>query len=144
MIVESEFNKELLSKKAWVAYVFPVITLGFVGELIAINISLWLIPIPIILLLLNVLSLRSIELYLDNEGIWISSGIFPWTKGRNGIRWEDTEQGYYHQGFFSWMTSSYKVLVMNRFTSEKVFEISHMKGGKDAMSTINRTLERTR
>lgn len=87
--------------------------------------------------ILLVLSLRSIKLYYDDEGIWLYSGIFPWNKGFNGIKWCDLDSGLYTTGFLSWVLKSYSVCISHRFTKNSEIAIKHVYKGDVFVKTIN-------
>ena len=87
--------------------------------------------------ILMVLSMRSIRLYYDEEGIWYYSGIFPWNKGCNGIKWRDLDSGFYTTGFVSWALKSYSVTVTHRFTKDFEIVVKHVRKGDEFVKTIN-------
>ena len=35
--------------------------------------------------------------YMDETGVWYYSGLFPWSEGIRGIRWENFDQAQYRQ-----------------------------------------------
>lgn len=41
-----------------------------------------------------------VRIYLNDDGIWLSSGIFPWNKGIYGLNWRDISDAIYQTGFF--------------------------------------------
>ena len=86
---------------------------------------------------LMVLSIRSIRLYYDEEGIWYYSGIFPWSKGYNGIKWRDLDSGLYFTGFVSWVFKSYAITISHRFTKDFEIAVKHVYKGDEFVKMIN-------
>ncbi|RYV01830.1 hypothetical protein SOPP22_15865 [Shewanella sp. OPT22] len=129
-------NRQVISKKSWVAYVKPLVIL-FIVFLFLIGFHFLLGIIPILLSILVILHIRSVELYVDNDGVWIYSGIFPWNKGSSGVKWRDLDEAVYYTGFFSWLVKSYTVKISHRFTKDSEIVLSNMKSGEKAVPLIN-------
>ncbi|BDT56587.1 hypothetical protein MasN3_00810 [Massilia varians] len=47
------------------------------------------------------LLVRSVQLYYDDIGVWVVSGILPWTRGVAGVKWRDMMEASYAGGFFA-------------------------------------------
>lgn len=84
-----------------------------------------------------IFSLRRVRLYYDDEGVWLYSGIFPWSKGFNGIKWRDLDSGIYTTGFLSWLLKSYSIIISHRFTKDFEIAITHIHRGDEFVRTIN-------
>jgi hypothetical protein len=87
--------------------------------------------------LYQILSIRSYKLYYDDMGIWIYSGVFPWARGINGVKWRDLGQAAYHQSFLGWATKSYKIRISHRYTKSEEVTMSHTKNGQQVVGSIN-------
>ncbi|CZE47852.1 hypothetical protein [Campylobacter geochelonis] len=88
-------------------------------------------------LILNVLYIRSFKLYTDKSGVWLYSGIFPWSKGSSGIKWQDIEDASYYTGFVSWLCRSWTVQVTHRFTKSSSIYQNNMAKGQRVVEHIN-------
>lgn len=137
---EAQLNIYRLS---WVAYIKPaVIVFVMLGVSIAMfdkngGLSALIGTITLLGAVYKFLYFKSIELYTDENGVWMYKGILPWTKGVYGIKWQDLEDATFYQGFFSWIFKSYKVRIGHRFTRSSEIVINHISKGHDAASTIN-------
>jgi hypothetical protein len=83
------------------------------------------------------LQVRSVQLYYDDVGVWVVSGILPWKRGVFGVKWRDMDDATYANGFVSWVTRSYTVRIGHRFTRENEIVLHHIAGGRKAVETIN-------
>jgi len=129
-------ERQVISKKSWTAYVGPLLIL-LILFLISISFHLLLGVIPAALAVLAILNIRSVELYINDDGVWIYSGIFPWNKGSAGVKWRDLDEAVYFTGFFSWALKSYTLRISHRFTKDSEIVLSHMKVGDVAVQSIN-------
>jgi membrane-bound ClpP family serine protease len=130
-------------KMSWTAYVRHVIVflvLALIGSSLAgtnIWVSIIILAVALGLFIFNVLSIYSLTLYTDENGVWVYSGIFPWSKGVSGVKWRDLEDAVYFPGFFSWLFKSYTVRVGHRFTKTSEIILVHMARGDEAVIRIN-------
>jgi hypothetical protein len=76
-------------------------------------------------------------LYTDAHGVWVYSGILPWSKGVTGVKWRDLEDAVYMTNFSSWALRSYKVRVGHRFTKTSEIVLTHIARGNIAVEQIN-------
>jgi hypothetical protein len=83
------------------------------------------------------LQVRSVQLYYDDVGVWVYSGVLPWKKGVAGVKWRDMDDATYVNGFVSWITRSYTVRIGHRYTKESEIVLHHIAGGRRAVETIN-------
>ena len=83
------------------------------------------------------LLLRSVQLYYDDVGVWVFSGILPWKKGVAGVKWRDMDEATFEQGFWSWISRSYTIRIGHRFTKASEIRLTDIAGGKDAVATLN-------
>lgn len=138
--VTQKKDKTLLSKKSWVAYIFPAfIILIAVAFYFKFSFSYsYLVALAILLKGVYLLFLnKSYELFINETGVWVFSGIFPWSRGVNGVKWRDLDEAVYYTGFVSWLTRSYTVRISHRFTKGSEIVLSHMQAGGKAVEKIN-------
>jgi len=128
---------------SWTAYIRPVLVL-LVFYLIARWLYAWkpavgvaLFVVWTVVFVLQVLSIRAVSLFIDPEGVWVQSGIFPWTKGVGGVRWRDIDEANYELGFFAWAFKSYKIRVGHRFTKASEIVMFSVHKGNLAVEYIN-------
>lgn len=128
---------------SWTAYVRPVIVLFImfgIGYALT-NLNGWLGVFFIVfwfgLFVIQGLTIRSVVLYTDDQGVWVYSGIFPWSKGTRGVKWRDVEDAVYFPNFLSWLLKSYTVRIGHRFTKSSEITLSHIARGQAAVIHIN-------
>ncbi len=150
------FKCNSIGKISWFGYIKAVIWSILVGILIMFAgsiilsliaqfvefdldsvLNIFLIILIPILIVYNILDLRSITLYCDDEGIWLYSGILPWTKGVYGVSWRDLDSANYKTGFLSWLTNSYDVIISHRFTKENEVYVKDIWNGNKLVPLIN-------
>lgn len=138
-------------RMSWIAYLGPVV--GFLlmvavgvallvyDRIAAIGVLSWIgvaiIAIALILFIYRVLMIHSVVLYTDDHGVWVYSGILPWSKGVAGVKWRDLEDAIYVTNFFSWLLKSYRVRVGHRFTKTSEIVLNHIARGNQAVEHIN-------
>lgn len=83
------------------------------------------------------LEVRSVQLYYDDVGVWVVSGILPWKRGVRGVKWRDMDDASYAGGFLAWITRSYTVRIGHRFTREGEIVLHHVANGRRAVETVN-------
>ena len=83
------------------------------------------------------LSVRSVQLYYDDVGVWVYSGVLPWKKGVSGVKWRDMDEATYVNGFVSWATRSYTIRIGHRFTKDSEIVLHHIASGRQAVETVN-------
>jgi hypothetical protein len=129
--------------KSWTAYLRPAI-LFLIMLLIGIaltNVNGWLAALFILpglaLFVVQALTIRSVVLYTNDQGVWVYSGIFPWSKGVRGVKWRDVEDALYFPNFFSWLLKSHTVRIGHRFTKSSEIFLQHISRGDHAVMHIN-------
>jgi hypothetical protein len=137
-------HAQVIGRKSWLAYfgvaVLALILLGGVLPLAFMwneTAALCVLFGSGALLSYRVAMLRSVQLYIDDVGVWVHSGVLPWKKGVTGVKWRDIDEATYAQGFWSWLTRSYMVRIGHRFTKSNEIVLSNIGGGKHAVATIN-------
>lgn len=101
-----------------------------------IGLSVWAI-VTIFCGILAFLNMRSVKLYYDEDGVWLYSGIFPWNKGSNGIKWRDLDTALYTTGFTSWALRSYRIILSHRFTKDAEIILKDIKNGDVFVKEVN-------
>lgn len=136
------FNQYRLS---WLAYFRPLFwTLVFLAAVYLFSQSSmhWGFLIAAVVLILGhlvykFLVLRSVVLFVNDEGVWVYSGILPWSKGIGGVRWRDVDDARYSPGFLGWALKSYTVRIGHRFTRGSEIVLPSVKRGHKAVEQIN-------
>lgn len=133
-----------LGGKSWTAYIWLVLLTLVI--LIPIVIASWgssllagmLVTAAVIAFIVyHVLLIRSYNVYYDDIGIWVYSGILPWSKGVNGVKWRDLDETVYFQTFWSWLFKSYSIRIGHRFTKSSEIFLTHMHKGYEIAMEIN-------
>ncbi|MFC0252394.1 hypothetical protein [Massilia consociata] len=136
----------VLGVKSWLAY----------GGVLALAVALFFVALPLaflwndiaaavvlvlsaLLLAYRFLMVRSVQLYYDDVGVWVVSGVLPWKRDVRGIQWRDIGEATYVNGFVSWATRSTTVFIGHRFTRGSGIVLHHIAGGRRAVETINAT-----
>src|SRR5688572_4914831 len=91
---------EVVGRPSWVAYirmmirwVIAMVVLGFIclfipNQFLKTAIS-WIGMIGCFAY--QILYVRSINLFVDDKGVWYFRGVFPWQKGVSGVLWRDLD-----------------------------------------------------
>lgn len=85
----------------------------------------------------RIASTRSVVLYYDDAGVWVHSGVMPWSRGVHGVKWRDMDEAAYERSFWSWLTRSWTVQVSHRYTRANEILLTHIAGGKNAVMLLN-------
>ncbi|CUI06102.1 hypothetical protein [Massilia antarctica] len=85
----------------------------------------------------RIMMLRSVQLYYNDTGVWMYSGVLPWQKGASGVKWRDMDSAGFTQGFWSWSTRSYTVRIGHRFTKASEIVVTNIANGQDVVGKIN-------
>lgn len=133
-----------LGGKSWTAYV-RVVLIGVVLVFFATPVA-WaasaisgavVLAASLAFLVYKFLLLKSFHLYFDDVGVWVYSGIFPWSKGVGGVKWRDLDEATYFQSMGSWLFKSYSIRIGHRFTKSSEILLSHWARGHEAVMAIN-------
>lgn len=134
------FNEYRMS---WVAYIRAVVVffiLTALGVTLgALNQSLSVVAVVLALTIFGyqVLYLRSMILFTNDDGVWLFRGVLPWNKGIIGVKWRDIEDAVFFTGFVSWAFNSYSIRVGHRFTKASELSIPNVRDGRNAVAHIN-------
>ncbi len=133
-----------LGGKSWTAYfgialmAIIVIPIGVgLASQASLGLGLTILFLALVILVYQVLEIRSYQLYYDDVGIWLFSGILPWKKGVVGVKWRDLDEAIYFQTFWSWLFKSYSMRIGHRFTKSSEILLSHMARGHESVQKIN-------
>ncbi|MGO1845617.1 MAG: hypothetical protein ACTHZZ_04340 [Halomonas sp.] len=128
---------------SWLAYIRPLlmfVVMLFVSFLFgAIHVAVVYggIAFSLAVLVYQIMVVRSVVMYTDDEGVWVYSGVLPWSKGRGGVRWRDVEDARFYPGFVGWVLKAYTVRVGHRFTRSHEIALRHVRKGDQAVEHIN-------
>lgn len=140
----SATQAQVIGVKSWLAYA-GVLALAIVlfGVLLPLA-FLWHEMAALAVLLLSALIVgyqfllvRSVQLYMDDLGVWVHAGVLPWKKGVSGVKWRDMDEATFINGFSSWATRSYTVRIGHRFTKDSEIVLTKIARGKEAVATVN-------
>ena len=130
-------------KLSWLAYlqvtVVFMILAALAVSLAALNQALGVIAVfaALALYAYQVVYLRSMVLFTNDDGVWLYRGILPWNKGIVGVKWRDIEDAVFYTGFLSWAFNSYTLRVGHRFTKSSELTLNNVKFGREAVAHIN-------
>jgi hypothetical protein len=134
------FNEYRLS---WIAYIRAVVVFFFLSALgVALgalhqSLSVVAVLVALAIFAYQVLYLRSMILFTNEDGVWLYRGVLPWNKGIVGVKWRDIEDAVFFTGFVSWAFNSYSIRVGHRFTRASELAIANVKDGRNAVAHIN-------
>jgi hypothetical protein len=136
-----------LGRKSWTAYV-GVIVAGILGIVIVAllwhvshEVGLIALALVAVWLAYRFVELRSVHLYFNESGVWLYSGVFPWSRGVRGVKWRDVDDATFSQGFWTWLTKSHRVRVGHRFTRSNELVVASIAHGDRAVMAINTKLQ---
>lgn len=78
---------------------------------------------------------RQCKAFMDDEGVWFYCGLFPWTRGIRGVRWENFDQAQFRPGMFSWLFCTYTVYLNDRYGRTVV--IKNLFNGREWSGRVN-------
>jgi hypothetical protein len=116
--------------------------------MVAVGAGAWFVGYYSIFLLLagtallgyQTLWLQSVELYCDDNGVWVFRGLLPWKRGVIGMKWRDIEVAAFNQNLTSWSTHAYSLQVLDRYTRRAEIVLTDMLHGDQAVTFINTQL----
>ena len=135
---------QVIGVKSWLAYAgvaaLAVILFGVLLPLAFVWHEMAALAVLILSALLvgyQFLLVRSVQLYMDDLGVWVHSGVLPWKKGISGVKWRDMDEATFVNGFTSWATRSYTMRIAHRFTKDSEIVLTNIARGKDAVASVN-------
>lgn len=133
-----------LGGKSWTAYIWLILLSFFIFLPIIGGVwsHSWLLGLVFLIVAVTFIAYqvqlnRSYNIYHDNVGVWVYSGILPWRKGIVGVKWRDLDDAVYFQTFWSWLFKSYSIRIGHRFTKSSEIFLTHMHRGHDTAMKIN-------
>ena len=137
-------NAHVVGVKSWVAYLGLILLAAILfGALLPLSflvspiLAAVVMTLSAILVVYRFLVIRSVQLYHDDVGVWMYSGILPWKKGIAGVKWRDMDEATFEQGFWSWISGSYTIRIGHRFTKASEIRLTNIARGKDAVTRVN-------
>ena len=135
---------QVIGVKSWLAYAgVAALAVILFGVLLPLSFR-WNEMAALAVLLLSAalvayefLLVRSVQLYIDDLGVWVHSGVLPWKKGVVGVKWRDMDEATFANGFKSWVTRSYTIRIGHRFTRDSEIVLTNIARGKDAVALVN-------
>lgn len=135
---------QVIGVKSWLAYAgVAALAVILFGVLLPVS-FLWHEMAALAVLLLSAalvayefLLVRSVQLYVDDLGVWVHSGVLPWKRGVAGVKWRDMDEATFVNGFKSWATRSYTIRIGHRFTRGSEIVLTNIARGKDAVAFVN-------
>ena len=135
---------QVIGVKSWLAYAgvaaLAVILFGVLLPLAFLWHEMAALAVLILSALLvgyQFLLVRSVQLYMDDLGVWVHAGVLPWKKGVSGVKWRDMDEATFVNGFTSWATRSYTVRIGHRFTRDSEIVLTNIARGKDAVASVS-------
>jgi hypothetical protein len=137
-----------LGRKSWTAFM-GLFAAGFLGLVVIVPL-LWHLSrdagliatlLIVVWLAYRFFELRTVHLYFNESGVWLYSGVLPWSRGVRGVKWRDVDDATFSQGFWTWMTKSHRVRVGHRFTRSNELVVSSIAHGDRAVMAINTKLQ---
>lgn len=147
MPIMQKANRHIIFKKSWTSNVIPIL-ISLLLMIVAVKVfslnfytSIALAFSAVVLCTYSVLANRGTTIYTDDNGVWLHSGVFPWSKGIAGVKWRDLDEALFYQGFFGWLFKSYTIRIGHRFTKKSEILITHVDHGHIASQRINEILQ---
>jgi len=142
-------SENIISTKSWTAYISPIFSFLLLGTLfIGLDnefnkhqeFDLYLYGILFILFVASVykiLIVRSYKLIMNEDGVWVFSGVLPWSKGYSGVKWRDLDEGVFYPNIIAYFFQSYKLQIKNRMKDTIEISLTQMNKGNKAIEKIN-------
>lgn len=140
----SSLGGTILARKSWLSYLLLVfvtflLVIGSILVGVASNFTVGIIVLATTVswATYRFLVLRSYKIYYDDRGVWIYSGVLPWTKGVSGVKWRDLDEAVFHQSLLGWIANSYTVQLSHRYTKTGEIFMTHTAKGREVSGEIN-------
>jgi hypothetical protein len=137
-----------LGRKAWTAYIgvtFLAIVILFAASLAWHYMFVWfgvsILVVGLAVVIVKIMELRAYRLYTNEMGVWLSTGILPWTKGVRGVKWRDVDDATYTRSLGSWLLKSYAIRIGHRFTRTNELLLDGVAHGDKVVTAINAQLQ---
>lgn len=83
--------------------------------------------------------LSCIRLFIDDTGVWVYRGVFPWSRGVYGVKWRDFEDALFTTNIFYWIAKGYPITLRPRFSNNPHIHVPAIHRGRLAVELINKT-----
>lgn len=137
-------KRSLLARKSWVTYVRPLIWACIWAGVVPVVawahfpwFGLLTMVLGVCAAIYRVLWLRSEALWMDEYGVTLQSGVFPWQRGELLVRWRDIETVGCGRSIMPWALNYATVCVWQRYKDGPALVASDMAGGAHACSVLN-------
>ena len=143
-IAPTSSQVQVIGVKSWLAYAgVAALAVILFGVLLPLS-FLWhemaalaVLVLSALLVAYEFLLVRSVQLYMDDLGVWVHAGVLPWKQGVTGVKWRDMDEATFINGFRSWATRSYTVRIGHRFTKDSEIVLTNIAHGKEAVASVN-------
>ena len=148
---DSETGVEVVGRKAWTAYIQPLIFYPFLlAGLYFLDLRsdvpreylMYAAGFIFLLFIYRIAVIRSFKLTIDSDSVSWRQGIFPWAVSGDWVRWRDADCAAYYSNFLSWVTNSYTLVVENKYTDKGKFRPTQVWAGRKVAGQINAALDR--
>ena len=138
---------QVIGQLSWVAYIR--LGIRFLIAAVIILLITAFIPVGDILktifslgslvgyLVYDIMYVRSMKLYTDEDGVWLFQGVFPWQKSVSGVLWRDLDSAVFFPNFFSWICRSYNIGLQHRHTKSTEVLLRDIHRGQQVVEFIN-------
>ena len=143
----TSFEKEHSYKKSYFAYVVlwgvltPMLAIPFLiansKDQLSSSVGIAILILLLTLGITTTIRIKTFVAFYNDDGVYIISGIFPWTRGVSGTRWKDISEASYKTGLISWLIKSYNIRLGHRFTKTSEMELHNIKNGHILVGIIN-------
>lgn len=131
---------------AWTAYIKPTVLLAiwllmaWIFQSFGTTFALSFGAVGVLRFVVAVWWRATASVYADEDGVWLVSGVFPWTRGVYGVRWREIGIAVFRQGLFSWLFSAFTIHIKNRFDANLGLMVDHVRHGDDLVAVVNAVL----
>jgi hypothetical protein len=129
-------NAVVLARKSFMAYVKPM-GIWFVFWIIISTFSTLFGLLFIVVGVVIILNIQSFVLFVDDNGIWMYSGITEWNSGTYGIKWCNFGEAIYYRNPISYSLQSYTIYIIDKYRQENKVVLKHIHNGDKVVSEIN-------
>jgi hypothetical protein len=77
---------------------------------------------------------------IDDEGVWVKSGLFPWQRKWHGYRWKEIEGAGSRQGPIDWLLGSSTITVNHRTKVGTFLRFDSVASGTRLVEAVNGNL----
>lgn len=126
--------------KVWRFTAFSLVSFLLLVAIGSRTIFLFLLAANVVWLGKEFAVVRSTAISIDDHGVWLSRGLFPWSRSYAGLVWRDVGLAMFKQDLASWLTSSYTLYIRHRFQGGPDLVLSHVVNGHIVADQINQQI----